>query len=286
MINSIELKNFKAFKNSGQVNLKKVNLFVGPNSSGKSSFIESLVLLKRCIECMDQKAIFSFSKERDSYENIVFDNDIQNKIAYRLSFNKFPDSAVESDDKNLIKMNEICFEFDEKKGDFTVDEIEFSIIIVDGVPIVDEFTIEYGANHKCHIYRRGQSYCAKLDGLLLDCDELLIPHKFYFKLNEKKLNELSAKKLKAAIIIHLLLLDLEKKADEFSKRLIYIESLRTKIERAQSIKDIELESSVGSMGENLIKALLGINRLGDVDIKNNIEENITIGFRNLTLETN
>lgn len=274
MINSIELKNFKAFKKSGSVSLKKINLFVGPNSSGKSSFIESLVLLKRCIECIDSKLHIGANGGNEGYKNIIYDNDINNKLAYRLTFNKLKTDRDLLKDEELYSLNEIYFSSDEEKGDFTVDEIEFSIVLSEGGTIVDDFFIEYGDKKTCHIHLEDGKYSVNLEGIEVDCRDYLVPHKFYFRLDERIFKELVGEKLKAAIIIKLLLTDLEQKVDEFSKRLIYIESLRTKIERAQSIKDIDFESSVGIHGENIVKALLGIDRLGDKEIKTSIKNKI------------
>lgn len=274
MINSIELKNFKAFRKSGSVSLKKINLFVGPNSSGKSSFIESLVLLKRCIECLDSKAVIGASSGNDSYKNIIYDNDTRNKLAYRLTFNKLKDDRDFLKDEELSSLNEIYFSSEEEKGDFTVDEIEFSIVLSGDRPVVDDFFIEYGDKKSCHIYLEEGRYCVKLENAVLDCGKYITPHKFYFKLEESVFKELSGDSLRAAIIVKLLFTDLEEKVDEFSRRLIYIESLRTKIERAQSISDIDLESSVGSRGENIVKALLGIDRLGDKEIQKSIKRKI------------
>lgn len=286
MINSIELKNFKAFKKSGMVDLKKINLFVGPNSSGKSSFIESLVLLKRCIECMDNSVVLGGNGGKDNYQNIVYDNDTRNKIAYRLTFNKMTEDMDFIKEEELSSLNEIYFSSDEEKGDFTVDEIEFSIIASEDRPVVNDFFIEYGDKKSCRIYLENGKYCVSLEDTVLNCDEFVVPYKFYFKLDERALKELTGENLRAAIIIKLLLMDLERKADEFSKRLIYIESLRSKIERAQSIKEIDLESSVGSRGENMIKTLLGIDRLGDGELKKSIKKKINYWLEEFDLGDN
>lgn len=274
MINSVELKNFKSFKKSGLVGLKKINLFVGPNSSGKSSFIESLVMLKKCIECLDAKAVLGNRGEKEDYKDIVFDNDIDNKIAYRLTFNKTKELKEFIKAGDLISTNEISFNLDEEIRDFTVNEIEFSMVVEDGRLMIDDFYIEYGKSGKCRIYKDECGYCVDLDGLVLDCDNLIEPYKFYFRLNEERYRELPSDQVKSAIIIQLLLIDIEEKSKSFSERLIYIESLRTKIEKAQSIKDIDFDMSVGSQGENIIKTILGINRIPDKKLKQNMEAKI------------
>ena len=43
LINSIRLKNFKAFQDTGILPLKRITLLVGKNSAGKSSLIKSIL---------------------------------------------------------------------------------------------------------------------------------------------------------------------------------------------------------------------------------------------------
>ena len=40
MINNFKIKNFKGFNEEANIELKKINLFFGVNSAGKSSIIE------------------------------------------------------------------------------------------------------------------------------------------------------------------------------------------------------------------------------------------------------
>ncbi len=45
-----KVKNFKAFRESASVELKPLTVFAGVNSSGKSSFIQGMLLLKQSLE--------------------------------------------------------------------------------------------------------------------------------------------------------------------------------------------------------------------------------------------
>ena len=49
MITHIRMKNFKLWKNSGEVKLAPLTGFFGTNSSGKSSLLQMLLLLKTII---------------------------------------------------------------------------------------------------------------------------------------------------------------------------------------------------------------------------------------------
>lgn len=50
MIKSLRLQNFKAFEDTGFLELKPINVLAGPNSGGKSSILQSLLLLKQTLE--------------------------------------------------------------------------------------------------------------------------------------------------------------------------------------------------------------------------------------------
>lgn len=54
MFTRLRLTNFKAWKSTGNVDLKPVTMLLGTNSSGKSTLIQSLLLLKQTIQSPDR----------------------------------------------------------------------------------------------------------------------------------------------------------------------------------------------------------------------------------------
>lgn len=50
MIASLSLKNFKCFQNLESINLGRINLFTGSNGRGKSTFLQSLLLLAQSMD--------------------------------------------------------------------------------------------------------------------------------------------------------------------------------------------------------------------------------------------
>jgi len=54
MFTRLKLKNFKAWINTKDINLKPVTMLLGTNSSGKSSLIQSLLLLKQTVQSPDR----------------------------------------------------------------------------------------------------------------------------------------------------------------------------------------------------------------------------------------
>ncbi len=66
MFKSLVLENFKAFGNRVHVPLAPITLIFGPNSSGKSSLLQSLLLLKQTLaEQGDTNRFLNY--ERSSY---------------------------------------------------------------------------------------------------------------------------------------------------------------------------------------------------------------------------
>ena len=54
MFTRLRLTNFKAWKNTGNIELKPVTMLLGTNSSGKSTLIQSLLLLKQTVQSPDR----------------------------------------------------------------------------------------------------------------------------------------------------------------------------------------------------------------------------------------
>jgi len=54
MITKLRLVNFKAWEDTGEISLKPVTMLLGTNSSGKSTLIQSLLLLKQTVQSPDR----------------------------------------------------------------------------------------------------------------------------------------------------------------------------------------------------------------------------------------
>ena len=49
MIRKVRVRNFKAFKDTGELEIKPITVIAGINSCGKSSILHSLTLLKQAL---------------------------------------------------------------------------------------------------------------------------------------------------------------------------------------------------------------------------------------------
>lgn len=89
MISSIQLENFKAFGQRTIIPLAPITLIFGQNSSGKSSILQSLNLLKQTRESRDVEALLLPRTENGlvdlgSFQEMLFDHDLKRKLSIRL----------------------------------------------------------------------------------------------------------------------------------------------------------------------------------------------------------
>lgn len=89
MLRSIQLDNFKAFGQRTAVPLAPITLLFGQNSSGKSSILQSLNLLKQTRESRDVEALLLPRTENGfadlgSFQELLFDHELERSLSIRL----------------------------------------------------------------------------------------------------------------------------------------------------------------------------------------------------------
>lgn len=87
MLRKLRIKNFKGWKDTGDIRTAPITLFFGANSSGKSSIGQFLMMLKQTVESSDRKAVFypggkNSAVQLGSYNEMVFHRDSKNKISF------------------------------------------------------------------------------------------------------------------------------------------------------------------------------------------------------------
>ncbi|GHT24769.1 hypothetical protein FACS189430_10290 [Bacteroidia bacterium] len=83
----LSINNFKTIRELKGFDFNSINIISGVNSSGKTSFIQFLLLLKQTIEAQlaNPKLVFD---NFGAYENLVFRRDTSNQIGFELLFEK------------------------------------------------------------------------------------------------------------------------------------------------------------------------------------------------------
>lgn len=93
MLNKLRIKNFKSWKDTGEINMAPITMFFGGNSSGKTSLLQFLLMLKQTAEAEDYSGqIFKFDGivSLGNFKQVVYDCDKKNHIEFLVSKNADP----------------------------------------------------------------------------------------------------------------------------------------------------------------------------------------------------
>lgn len=89
MLEKLSIKNFKAFSEWQDINLAPITLIYGPNSSGKSSIIHSIMLLKQSLTRPNvQGGLVSNGEYVDlgDYSSMVHGHNLERSISFKFSY--------------------------------------------------------------------------------------------------------------------------------------------------------------------------------------------------------
>ena len=64
MLAQLRLQNFKSWEDTGDIAFKPITGFFGPNSSGKSSLFQAMLMMKQTAESPDRRTVLHFGDER------------------------------------------------------------------------------------------------------------------------------------------------------------------------------------------------------------------------------
>lgn len=110
MIKKISIKNFKAWKDTGEIELAPITIFCGTNSSGKSSIGQLLLMLKQTMESDDRAKVLEFGESGSivnlgTFKDVVFGHDTNTDIEFQITFDTIqPIQPVDpSKSQNLSK---------------------------------------------------------------------------------------------------------------------------------------------------------------------------------------
>lgn len=126
MIETLSIANFKAFSGNQKIKLAPITLIYGPNSSGKSSIIHSIMLLKQSLTRPNvQGGLVSNGEFVDlgDYSSMVHGHDLNRAISFGFSYlpNKKQSVAEYGFDvfgKNRRKEYKLSYNYADGKSDF------------------------------------------------------------------------------------------------------------------------------------------------------------------------
>lgn len=85
MIKALSIKNFKSFQDSGKIEIKPIMLLIGPNSSGKTSFIQFLLAIKQTLESRAKENPFLINGryvELGTFRDLIFSHDDSHELEF------------------------------------------------------------------------------------------------------------------------------------------------------------------------------------------------------------
>lgn len=94
MLKSLSFNNYKAFKEMPELLLKPITLLCGTNSCGKSSIIQSILLMKQTMESQNPNQTLLLNGRfvhMGIFKNIVYDKSAKNELSIKMTFD-FNDS--------------------------------------------------------------------------------------------------------------------------------------------------------------------------------------------------
>jgi predicted ATPase len=87
MLRKLRIKNFKAWEDTGDLELAPLTVLFGPNSSGKSSISQFLMMLKQTVRSSDRNSVFDFGGLEDAvrlggFREAVFSHDLERSLEF------------------------------------------------------------------------------------------------------------------------------------------------------------------------------------------------------------
>jgi predicted ATPase len=125
MLTKLQVKNFKCFEDTGELELRPLTVFVGPNSSGKSSIVQFLLALRQTVESTDIRTAFAPNDgwvKLGSYPDFIFRHEWQRKLEAMLEFHLLaPVRSGRRPDKLLLKVR---WRYNKKTTQIRLEESE------------------------------------------------------------------------------------------------------------------------------------------------------------------
>ena len=91
MLTELNLKNFKAWKEIDKMRLAPITGLFGTNSSGKSSILQFLLMLKQTAEADDRKLVLDFGDEFSkanlgSFKDVIYNHNESSNLSFGLEW--------------------------------------------------------------------------------------------------------------------------------------------------------------------------------------------------------
>jgi predicted ATPase len=119
MFTQLRIQNFKAWKDTGNIRLAPLTVFFGPNSSGKTSLLQFLLLLNQTVQSPDRKQVLNFGGSHTLIDfgvwpEMVFGGDAAGGLRFEFSW-RVPDRP-RAEGKEQGSLDGACMDFEAAIG--------------------------------------------------------------------------------------------------------------------------------------------------------------------------
>jgi predicted ATPase len=123
MIKGIGFENFKAFEECAYMDFKKLNVFLGPNSSGKSSYLKGLLTLQETMKSSEAEPAIHLTDRIGSFRNIVYGQKSDGKFSVTIKLG-------DVDSSNKLELRGLRNEFAHISSSFVLGGILVLLILL------------------------------------------------------------------------------------------------------------------------------------------------------------
>ena len=116
MLTRLRLENFKSWKDTGDIALKPITGIFGANSSGKTSLIQALLLLKQTADSADRGIVFHFGDGRTpvdlgDFGSVIHGHDTSNALTISLAWKRARTLEVKdaSTNRRVVRSSRVGF---------------------------------------------------------------------------------------------------------------------------------------------------------------------------------
>ena len=257
MLTGMRLKNFKSWEDTGDIALRPISGFFGPNSSGKSSLIQALLMLKQTAESSDRGVVFHFGDQRTpvnlgDFASVVHKHDTSRDLKVSLDWKMDRTFEVRDTDTDEVVA----------ENDFMGFEVASREVVRSSRKSLVVYQMSYRVGGAVFGMRRRRSqqrydlFCEGVDFKF--ARSVGRPHRSTPPVKSYGFPD----QMRAGFRNAGFVADLEFELEELLRNLYYLGPLRTAPERRYAWSDTQ-PSDVGQAGELAIESILSSRERGE-----------------------
>lgn len=139
MLREYQLTNFKAFAGPETIPIRPITLIYGPNSSGKSSILQSLLLLKQTLQEAENSETLLLPKGNlvnlGGYRDFVHRHDVSKPFSFKVILDVYKQELLDVFEKllpkSLVKTPllglQVTFKYEQQVSNIVVDSVEIFV---------------------------------------------------------------------------------------------------------------------------------------------------------------